>query len=767
MDEKLSDQKIVQEDEKKELYAEISAQEQLLRKAETAASEKSQIVESDNEAVKATIKRFKESQISESAPKSKAPDQELPQVKFPSYKKGLLWVFCFSLFLLFLPRNPTLQLMMHLPMHIFWTACFYRLCQICDRAFETKTKPAFVALLSILAFLCSPVFPAPPFPRMMDPFFMLWAATQVSACWYLGSKINKGTDQFLNKASRKDWNFRLTFIGCGYLLIGFWSPALFNLEPLFGFLWFVSQFGCFLYASQTLKTELSDHALDLSATDKKEQAFIEGENLELRYRSFAGIERWLAQRFSTAGMKQGLKLFLMWVLGPALVIVGVIITRVLWFSSVAPGLNKNLETAGNLAASSSGAPVQIYLFAFLFSVFAIFWTVLTMYRKSPTHLILSAKGLRFAWKHKNSRPVSGPLFSWSKLQNIRIERPKGKTSTLHDQLVFESADSGNLKIKLNSLDSFEDKEWILKAIKAWAPAVKRDASVFQSLSAPADYSYTELWLQALSAPPQRERLKPLVSGLKLKQGKYRVCDLLGVGGQGQAYIAEEAFSGQSLVLKEFILPVFVDISVRKSALEQFENEARILRQLQHPQIVKLLDYFVEDHRAYLVLEHIDGASLKELVEKQGPLPEPQVKALAEQMCKILSYLHNLAPPVVHRDFTPDNLILSMDGTLKLIDFNVAQEQESTTIGTVVGKHAYLPPEQFRGLPTCQSDIFALGATLHYLLTGEDPEPISVSHPAKANPKVSQELDSIVAKATAPDQKKRFQNIEELSSAFGF
>ncbi|MBX9690834.1 MAG: protein kinase, partial [Cyanobacteria bacterium] len=122
------------------------------------------------------------------------------------------------------------------------------------------------------------------------------------------------------------------------------------------------------------------------------------------------------------------------------------------------------------------------------------------------------------------------------------------------------------------------------------------------------------------------------------------------------------------------------------------------------------------------------------------------------------------PPVIHRDFTPDNLILHKDGTLKLIDFNVAKQVvESTTSGTVVGKHAYLPPEQFRGMPERASDIYAMGATIHYLLCGQDPEPISTSHPKRVNPALSDEINALVERATALDLQKRYKNIHELQA----
>ena len=162
-----------------------------------------------------------------------------------------------------------------------------------------------------------------------------------------------------------------------------------------------------------------------------------------------------------------------------------------------------------------------------------------------------------------------------------------------------------------------------------------------------------------------------------------------------------------------------------------------------------------------MLEHIEGKSLKQIVEERGPLPESEVISLTKQMCTMLHYMHGLSPPVVHRDFTPDNLILRSDGKLKLVDFNVAQQTDSTATGTVVGKHSYLPPEQFRGTPVPQSDLYSLGATLHYLLTGQDPEPISVSRPQRINPEVSEAMNMFVAKATAMTLEARHQDVAEL------
>jgi serine/threonine-protein kinase len=236
---------------------------------------------------------------------------------------------------------------------------------------------------------------------------------------------------------------------------------------------------------------------------------------------------------------------------------------------------------------------------------------------------------------------------------------------------------------------------------------------------------------------------------------------LGVGGQGAAYLCRPA-NGQdqgTVVLKETIIPIFAEDWVRRRALEKFEQEARLLKSLNYQGIVQLLDFFIEDHRAYLVLEHIDGLNLRQLVLSDGPLPEEEVRELTLQMCAILKFLHNNG--IIHRDFTPDNLMLNSSKQLKLLDFNVAQQIQGGSTGTIVGKHAYLPPEQFRGKATTKSDLYALGATVYFLLTGQDPEPISQSSPKSKNATVSDTLDQIVRKATALKESSRFQSAAEI------
>lgn len=279
-----------------------------------------------------------------------------------------------------------------------------------------------------------------------------------------------------------------------------------------------------------------------------------------------------------------------------------------------------------------------------------------------------------------------------------------------------------------------------------------------------------MWLDVLATSPKRLIENELGPGNIICNGRYKVIEQLGIGGQAIAYLAEQVSTtdpkgGPRVVLKEFVLPAEASLRVSKRAFEAIEKESELLSKISHPRIAALLDLFVDDQRAYMVLEHVPGKNLRKIVQESGTIGEIEVLELALQMCDVLKHLHSLQPPVIHRDFTPDNLILSPDTGLKLIDFNVAQQYDSNVTRTVVGKHSFIPPEQFRGKACPQSDIYAFGATLHFLLTGDDPEPITVAHPKDILPSVSAKMDQIIAKCTAQDLQDRYQNIQELEADF--
>jgi serine/threonine-protein kinase len=283
-------------------------------------------------------------------------------------------------------------------------------------------------------------------------------------------------------------------------------------------------------------------------------------------------------------------------------------------------------------------------------------------------------------------------------------------------------------------------------------------------------SYTEIWLQSLHNDQARINHEDLQPSARLCQGRFEIVSKLGSGGQGSVYLAKEHnpenLSGEKklLALKEFVLPEYAGHAAVKKVLVDVEREAHLLNKLKHAGIVKLQDTFVEDWRAYFVMEHLSGESFRALVERTGALPEHSVRSFAVQMCDILAYLHASQPQVVHRDFTPENLMLCQRNAIKLIDFNVALQAEINSGKTVVGKRSFIPPEQFRGQPSAQSDIYALGGTLYFILTGLEPQPLKQSHPSTANPTLSEGLNSIVEKCTAQSLAERFKTAQEVSQA---
>jgi tRNA A-37 threonylcarbamoyl transferase component Bud32 len=379
----------------------------------------------------------------------------------------------------------------------------------------------------------------------------------------------------------------------------------------------------------------------------------------------------------------------------------------------------------------------------------------------PNWLIADKNGLSLRLKAGEvSVPVS--KLKWTDISEARLHKIAKRSGTNSLKIRLVKKNKKHFDIDMTAVAE-ADRSRLLKQIERHAPQCPIDAELSQSVLPKSERSYTEIWLQSLTEAPRRKALEPLEPGQLVGNERYEILRKVGVGGQGTAYLTRIVGSdnGETVVLKESVIPTFVESTVRKKALKRFEEEAKLLKSVEDDSVVKLIEYFVEDHRAYLVLEYIDGFSLREIVRRDGPLSEEATRDLALQMCDMLALLHDRA--IVHRDFTPDNLILNSNGKLKLIDFNVAQQLQGGSSGTIVGKHAYLPPEQFRGKPTSQSDLYAFGATLFYLLTGKDPEPISQSSPLASGISVSEKLDQIIQHATKLQSDKRYQSASEIQN----
>ncbi len=281
-----------------------------------------------------------------------------------------------------------------------------------------------------------------------------------------------------------------------------------------------------------------------------------------------------------------------------------------------------------------------------------------------------------------------------------------------------------------------------------------------------DIPFTKLWCQALQDARPRVHTAPLVPRTFLQEGRFTITECIGGGGQGTVYAArmQDLEGVQNIVLKEYVLPDFEHSSEHKAACEQFEKEIRLLGLVDHVGVIKLVDAFVEDHRAYLVLNHVNGHSLRDQIDRHGPLSQSQVIGLAMQMCEILDCLHSMRPSIMHLDFSPENLLLSEENQVVLIDFNISVEENAMRTRTVMGKQRYMAPEQYRGTPTTRSDIYSLGATLFYLLTGREPEPITVARVSKVLENVDPDLDLLIAKCTSLEEEERHQSAREVLQA---
>lgn len=205
-----------------------------------------------------------------------------------------------------------------------------------------------------------------------------------------------------------------------------------------------------------------------------------------------------------------------------------------------------------------------------------------------------------------------------------------------------------------------------------------------------------------------------------------------------------------------------DPIVRHTIVQTFEREANILVTLSHPSIPKIFDYFTHEERSYLVLEYVNGKDLEALLnESDRPLHEDQVTAWAIEICDVLDYLHTHKPePIIFRDMKPSNVMINQQNHVVLVDFGIAKIFRSGQRGTMVGTEGYSPPEQYRGEANMQADLYALGATLHHLLTRRDPRleaPFTFSErPIRdANPEVSPDLEAVINTALRYNPQERF------------
>lgn len=256
------------------------------------------------------------------------------------------------------------------------------------------------------------------------------------------------------------------------------------------------------------------------------------------------------------------------------------------------------------------------------------------------------------------------------------------------------------------------------------------------------------------------------------KGRYRIIREICEGGFGTIYLARDESLEVDCAIKHNSDPT-------PRAQTQFKSEARILANLDHPNLVRVTDYFIEQNGSqFLVMNYIEGVDLHDMLEDKGKPIDPSLAVRwIEQICDALSYMHDQSPPVIHRDIKPANIIINRKGKAILVDFGIAktyQAGKATTRGALGVSAGYSSPEQYGGSGTdACSDIYSLGATLYTVITlRTPPESVDImagrDKPPKPahiiNPSVPITVSEAIQKAIQIDRGNRFQSVAEFKSA---
>src|SRR5919202_3380378 len=261
-------------------------------------------------------------------------------------------------------------------------------------------------------------------------------------------------------------------------------------------------------------------------------------------------------------------------------------------------------------------------------------------------------------------------------------------------------------------------------------------------------------------------------------GRYRLLRPLGTGGMASVYLAEDLRLGRRVAVKV----LHPQLASDPSFVARFADEARIAAGLAHPNIVQVYDVGHDGDRHYIVMEYVEGETLKALIRRQGALPVARALAIMSGVLAALALAH--AHRLIHRDITAQNILLTSDGDVKVTDFGIARELSGTAMptltlaGMVLGTVHYCAPEQAQGRPAVpQSDVYAAGIVLYEMLTGTLPfdaeNPLAVAiqqinqaptRPTRLNPAIPPSVEAIVLKALAKNPVERFAGAAEMQAA---
>ncbi len=246
--------------------------------------------------------------------------------------------------------------------------------------------------------------------------------------------------------------------------------------------------------------------------------------------------------------------------------------------------------------------------------------------------------------------------------------------------------------------------------------------------------------------------------------RFYLIRVIKTGGQAVIFEAIDDSANRSYAIKEIVLPQDPDRA--GEAFQRCALEARLLATLSHPGIPRFYSCLIERGRIYIVMDLVRGIDLEDLVRQRSTLSERMVLSIASQVCDVLQYLHTQETPVIFRDVKPSNIMYDSNGLVSMIDFGIARLTNSQR-GHIMGTPGYAPPEQYRGDVSPASDIYALGATMHHLLSGRDPrgqKPFDFPSLKTLAPHVSEHTAAIVHHALQIAPHERFFNVLEMRNA---
>lgn len=263
----------------------------------------------------------------------------------------------------------------------------------------------------------------------------------------------------------------------------------------------------------------------------------------------------------------------------------------------------------------------------------------------------------------------------------------------------------------------------------------------------------------------------LSKGQKIND-RYEIIKTIGEGGMANVYLANDTILDRKVAIKV----LRGDLSNDEKFIRRFKREALSVSNLSHPNIVEVYDVGEEDGNYYIVMEYIEGKTLKQLLQKRGALTLNEVIDIMTQLTDGLAHAHEAY--IIHRDIKPQNIMIEDNGLVKITDFGIAMALNSTQLtqtNSVMGSVHYLPPEQANGKgSTVKSDIYSLGILMYELLTGSVPfkgdtaVEIALKHmkekiPSirKQNPTIPQSVENIILKATAKNPKNRYDNVRDM------